>query len=389
MKRWMPWTIGLVAVLLIGGLAARAVKHRQSENAAAAASAKAPVVLELSSTDVITVKPVELTRTLSISGGLKAVNTALVKAKVPAELKTLTVREGDTVKAGQVIGQLDTTEYEWRVRQAEQTAQSAKAQLDIARRTLENNRQLVAQGFISSTGLETSASNEAAARANYEAAAAAVAIARKSRSDALLVAPIGGIVAQRLAQPGERVALDARIVEIVDLSRLELEAALAPEDVVDVRVGQVARLQVDGMAQPVTAKVARINPSAQAGTRAVMVYLAIDAHPALRQGLFAKGSVELQHRSALVVPASAVRIDQSRPYVLVVNGSKVEQRNVTLGTRGEAAVDTNVENVVEVVDGLPAGSKVLRATVGGMRDGTPVKLIGVPSAAPAASRPAA
>lgn len=385
MKRWIPWTLGLVAVLLIAGLSVRAVKTRQSENAAAAASAKAPLMLELSSTDLVTARPLELTRTLTVSGGLKAVNSAIVKAKVAAELKALSVREGDVVKAGQVIGQLDTTEFDWRLRQAEQTAESSKAQLDIARRTLENNKQLVAQGFISSTGLETSASNEAAARANYEAAAAAVAIARKSRGDAQLVAPISGIVSQRLAQPGERVPVDGRVVEIVDLSRIELEAAVTPEDVAEVQVGQSARLVVDGLRAPVNAKVARINPSTQAGTRAVMVYLAVDNQPALRQGLFARGQIDLQRRSALAVPESAVRVDQAKPYVLVVDNGRVVQRTVTLGARGEAQLDGRGENVVELLSGVPDGSKVLRGSAGKVRDGTPVKLVGVPPS-PAASR---
>jgi membrane fusion protein (multidrug efflux system) len=390
MKRWMPWTIGLVVVLLVGGLAARSMKARQVENAAAAASAKAPLQLELSAADVVTAHAVDLTRTLAVSGGLKAVNTAVVKAKVAAEVKSLSVREGDTVKAGQVIGQLDTTEFDWRLRQAEQTADSARAQLDIARRAVENNQALVKQGFISSTGMETSVSNEAAARANYEAAAAAVALARKSRSDSALVAPITGIVSQRLVQPGERVAVDAKIIEVVDLSRIELEAAVAPEDVVEVKVGQTARLEVDGLREPAVATVARINPSTQAGTRAVMVYLALQSNPALRQGLFAKGQIDLQRGRALAVPTSAVRVDQARPYVLVVANGRIAQRTVTLGARGDALIDGKTEHVVEIVDGLADNAVLLRGSTGNVRDGTPVKLVGVsPAAAPASRAPAA
>ena len=374
MRRWMKWLVVALVVAGLGAFALRAVKARRAQTAVAAAPASAPSALELGSADVTTARTLELSRTLPVSGGLKAVNSAIVKARVAAEVKSLTVREGDAVKAGQVIGQLDTTEFEWRVRQAEQTALSARTQFDIARRALDNNRALVAQGFISPTGLETSVSNEAGAQAAYQAAVAATELARKARSDAVLVAPISGIVSQRLVQPGERVAIDAKLLELVDLSKLELEAALAPEDVGGVQVGQVARLSIDGLPETASAKVVRINPSTQAGTRAVMVYLALEPQPGLRQGLFGRGSIELQRKTTLVAPVSAVRVDQAQPYVLAVVDGKVARRPVELGVRGEARSDGTLDSAVEITGGITEGTVLLRGTIGAVRDGAAVRL---------------
>ena len=386
MKRRIKWLIAIVLVLVLGLVLLRTLNARKLARVSAqAAVPAASAALELARSDVVTARTLDLTRTLNLSGGLKAVNTAVVKAKVAAELKSLTVREGDTVKAGQVIGQIDTTEADLRVRQAAQTAESSRAQLGIAQRALENNRALVAQGFISATGLETSVSNQAAAQASYEAAVAAVGLARKSVADARLVAPISGMISQRLVQPGERVPIDGRIVEIVDLSRIELEAAVAPEDVAAVQVGQVARLRVDGIEAPVDATVARINPSTQAGTRSVMVYVALRPQPGLRQGLFAKGAVELQRKPALAVPVSTVRVDQPRPYVFTVENGRIVQRLVTLGVRGDAVIDGQREAAVEVTDGLADGAVVLRSTVGAVRADTAVN---VAAASASASAPA-
>ncbi len=382
----------VVAVLALGVVAVKVVQGRRQATAAVAAAASAASAanaLELAASDVILARRTELRQSVSLTGSVKAVNSAFVKARVAGELRSLAVREGDRVTAGQVLGQIDTTEFDWRLRQAEQQAEAAKAQLEVAERTLTNNRALVSQGFISPTALDTSLSNANGARASLLAAQAAVELARKARADAALVAPIGGQVAQRLAQGGERVALDARVIEVVDLSRLELEGAAAPQDLAALAVGAPARLWVDGLAEPVRARVARINPSATAGARTVAVYLAIDPHPALRQGLFARAEVDAGVHTALTLPASAVRLDQPLPYVLAVADGHAVQRPVKLGATGTVG-DAGGTPMVEIVDGLAEGTEVLAGQVGVVRPGTllkrPVAAASATAAASAASR---
>jgi RND family efflux transporter MFP subunit len=237
------------------------------------------------------------------------------------------------------------------------------------------------------------------AQASLQAAHAAADLARKALKDTEVRAPIGGLVAQRLAQPGERVALDARLVEIVDLSRLELEAAVPPEDVLALRVGQSAQVQVDGLAAPLAATVQRISPTAQSGSRTVLAYLRLPAEApglGLRQGLFARARVELASAPALVVPASALRVDQARPSVLVVQDGVVRHQAVVTGRQGLARWPGTpaAEEAVEVLNGLADGATVLRGSVGALRAGTAVRLPtampgATPGAAPGASASAA
>jgi len=120
--------------------------------------------------------------------------------------------------------------------------------------------------------------------------------------------------------------------------------------------------------------VVRINPSASAGTRSVLAYLELAPTAGLRQGLFARASIELQRQTALVVPASALRFDQARPHVLAVEDGRAVQRPVTTGARGEVLIQGRPESAVEITGGLAAGATVLRGTVGALRDGTRLTL---------------
>lgn len=375
MKRGVIWAVVIVVVAGLGFAGMRAMSARKAQQAAAAAP-KAETVVELAATDLVRASTRELSNALPVSGALKAVNSAVIKARVPGELQGLTVREGDTVKAGQVVARIDTTEYQSRVQQAQQQADAARAQVDISQRQLDNNKALVDQGFISRTALETSQANLNASQASHRAALAAVDVARKSLDDTVLRSPITGQVSQRLAQPGERVGVDVRVLEVVDLSRLELEAALTSADSVNVRPGQTATLAIEGLREPVKARVARINPVAQAGSRSVMVYLSVEPAEGLRQGLFAQGALDTGRQAVLSVPVASVRTDKPQPYVQVVENGRVAHKPVTPGARGAAAGEAMV-----AVTGLPENTDVLAGGVGLLREGTAVKFTG------AAARP--
>ncbi|WP_332813201.1 efflux RND transporter periplasmic adaptor subunit [Ramlibacter sp.] len=370
-RRAVQWVVAALVLLLVAGAALRLVAARK-ERAAAEPVAKAQAVAELAATDVLKARSVQLSQGLPVSGSLKAVNSALVKARVAGELQGLTLREGDAVRAGQVVARIDAIEYQARLRQASEQAAAAQAQIDIAQRQWDNNKALVDQGFISKTALDTSLNNLDAARSTHRAALAAADMARKTLDDTVLRAPIAGVVSQRLAQPGERVGVDARVLEIVDLSRLELEATLSAADSVQVRVGQAAELQVEGLAQPVAARVVRINPSAQAGSRSVPVYLALQDAAGLRQGLFAQGRLVVGSASGLAVPLAAVRTDKPAPYVQLVENGQVAHKGVTPGARGEVDGESWV-----AVDGVAEGAVVIKGAVGQLRVGTPVRFTGV------------
>lgn len=376
----------LAALVALGLAVSRALERRYDAAQASAAAASAPPqALELLGSDLVRAVPRAMAATLPVSGGLEAVNSALVKAKVAAELRELSVREGDAVRAGQLIGRLDATEFEWRLRQAEDQAAAAQAQLDIAERTLADHRALVDQGFISRNALDTAVHNAAAARASLQAARAAAEIARKTVRDTELRAPLSGLVSQRLAQPGERVSVDSRIVEIVDLAQLELPAAIPAERAGALRVGQRARLQVDGVPQPLDARVARINPATQGGTRAIVAYLRVEPAPGLRQGQFARGSVEVEQAVVLALPQNTLRSERSTPQVLVAEDGRAVARPLRLGRRGEADFGAGPEAAVEVQDGLGDGALVLRPSVGNLPAGA---LLRLPADAAASSTPA-
>lgn len=369
LKRRSFWIV-LIALLLAAGVSASVLNKRAAKPAPPAA-AQATMALEFLPSDITEVKPRDLRQILLLSGSLRAVNQVTVKAKLAGEVREVLVREGEAVKAGQVLAKIDPTEYQARLEQARGNLMASRGQLDIAAKARDNNQALVAKGFISQTAFDNASSQYDIARANVEAAKGAHDVAQKALNDTVIRAPISGLVASRMVQPGEKVSADNRMLDVVDLSRMELEAAVPSTEIMHVALGQEVALTIEGLPTPLTGKVVRINPATQAGSRSVMTYIQVDnAQGALRAGMFAEAQLTLAKKAGvLTAPQSAIQTAGDIASVYAIENGKVAQKTVTLGIRG----DDGEGGAVEIVSGVQNGTQIVKTNLGNLKSGTAVR----------------
>jgi membrane fusion protein (multidrug efflux system) len=303
-----------------------------------------------------------------------------VRSKVAGEVLKVNVREGDRVAEGQVIATVDTLELQARLDAQVAALEEAKAKLSIAEKNRENNRQLLRQNFISQNAFDTTESTFEASAASMRSAEAQVRLVRKSINDAVIRAPMSGIVARKMVNVGDKVAVDSQMFTVVDLARMEIEAPAPASEVPGVKPGQSATFRVDGFGERTfEGRVERINPTAEQGSRAILIYISV-ANPdgALKGGMFAKGNIALDKApKTMVIPATALREEAGQAFVFTIEDGKIARRTVTVGLREEQA------GLVEVKDGLQQGAAVVAARVSGLKVGTPAVIKAPAPAAPA------
>lgn len=357
-----------VAALLAGGVALYVV--RGAGDAAPAAANPAPQALEFLPSDLYTVRREPLERTLPLTGTLRPLLEAEVRAKTAGQVLEVTVREGEAVKEGQVLARIDPTELRARVAGREAELAAARSQLALANKTLEQQRALANQGFISKNALLNAESSFEVAQARVGTARAELAVAREALENAVLRAPFAGSVAARLADPGERVAVDAPVLRIVDLTRLALEVNVPAENIGEVRIGQPLTFRVQGFGERrFTGAVERINPTTSEGTRSIPVHVVVrNDDRTLRAGLFVTASLVLERvEDALPIPATAVREEDGRRYVYAIEDETVRRRPVETGIATRSGL-------VEVRNGLQAGDVIVRNNLGQLRDGAAARV---------------
>jgi RND family efflux transporter MFP subunit len=380
-RGWVKYAVLAAAVALAGG----SYFAMKGGNAAKTEEKKPDdKIFELAAGDIAVMAPQNLGLSIPVSGSVRPVTQAMVKSKVSGEISQLHVREGERVAAGQVLVSIDTADLRARHESQQAMMAEAKARLDLAKKTEQNNRQLLAKNFISQNAFDSTVSSLEVAESNFKAAVAQGAITQKALADAQVRAPFNGIVAKRVVNVGEKVTSDAPLMHVVDLSRMELEAPIPVSDIPSVKSGQEIAFKVDGFDnREFKGKVERINPSAEAGSRSISIFVTLpNADGALKGGMFANGTLAAASRTPVPsVPIAAVIAEGGQSFVFAIENGKVERKPVTPGNK-------SIElGYVEIREGLSPGAQVLTVKADGLKHGSRVAIKDGPAKTMPAEKP--
>lgn len=362
MRKRVWWLAGSAVLALAGVAVAMGTPSGQAKKDK---DRKPEVTLEFAPSEVVAPRHVAMATQVEFSGPLVAPQTVVVRAKTAGTLLSLAVAEGGRVRAGQLLGHIDSAEIGSRLAERQAMLESARAALAQAERSHASNQRLADQQFISPIALESSRSALETARAQARAAQAQVETVRVAARDNQIVAPIAGVVAKRHVVAGEKLAPEQQVLTIVDLARLELAGSVATHEVAQLQPGMAVQVTVEGLAEPVAGTLARIAPAAEAGTRSIGVTIELaNPNERLRAGQYALARVQLADATQrLTLPLAAVGNTSGQDHVWLIEAGLLARRAVTLGRRDER------EGRVEVLSGVRPDGQVLAARFDNLREG--------------------
>jgi RND family efflux transporter MFP subunit len=341
-----------------------------------------PVAIQIGAENVVTVKQEEIVVGPLVSGQLRAAREATVRAQLAGSIEQLTVEEGQSVRKGAVLGRIEAIALEDTQRSIQTAVKSAEQQLDLAKREETRADQLVSAGALAARDLDVARANVSTVEAQLADTKARLVSIGQQLGDALLRAPITGIVSSRAVNTGDVVGVGAELFTIIDPSSMRLDASVPSDSLGALKIGAAVQFIVRGYDQRFVGQVERINPQADPATRQVPIYVAIpNSGGKLVAGLFAEGRLISAEAAGLVVPTNAVNATGATPWVLRVNGDKTERVDVTVGLR-----DDRTERL-QIMSGVAEGDVLLRGAAQGITPGTPVRVNAAPPPTAAASRP--
>jgi membrane fusion protein, multidrug efflux system len=315
--------------------------------------------------DVGKVTRQDLVEALTVRGTITAIpnEDVRISALVPGHVVAMRVAEGDAVRAGQVVAEIDPRPLEDQLRQATAAVSQAKAGLENAKLNLARTQRLFERGIAAGKEVEDARNEEATGQAALEQAAAALDSAQRQVARTKVTSPIAGHVVKRLVNVGEQVDGTAGqpLLEVANVDRVELAANVPADRLASVRVGQKAEIGVEGTGDRLVGEVIAVAPAVDPATNAATARIRV-ANPGriLKVGMFAQARVAIgQRRGALTVPPSAIAKDEAGEAAVYVVANGVAQRT-------PVKVGLETQEAVEIVSGVTEGQAVLTSSVHGL-----------------------
>ena len=365
--------VAIAVVVVLAGGAFAWKNGKGTGNAAAVATATKPGErpIELIAAELHTIKPRGLVDVVRFTGTTQPVDQTIVKARVAGRLAEVLVREGDRVAKGQLLARFETNELQSRVNERQSALDAARADARWTARDLGDKETLAKRNIVSQSALDAARSTAENKASMVSVAEAQLEIAQRNLGDAQVKAPFDGVVGERIANQGESLPIDGKILALLDTSHVEVAAQMPAADVVRLKVDQPVTVSLEGFGdREFQGRITRISPTAQPSSRSIPVYVEItDRHDALRGGLFAMGSVVVAEKGhALAVPAAAMRKDEQGDYVLAVENGVLVRKPV-------GAVRTWSRGELVEVKGLESGLTIVSAPLPGLKAGQAVKVL--------------
>ncbi len=356
--------LSAVAVsLLTGSILTACSSSKSGANAAAPETVKAHLE---------TVQQSRVPRVLEAVGTVRALEVAQLSAQVMGSITSVAVREGDSVRRGQVLATIDDAQPQAGVERAQAALASAEhevaaatADYELAASTMKRYQSLYEKKSVSphefdevSTRLRAASAHRDLALSGVDQAKAALVQARATEGFTRIRAPFDGIVAERRVDPGTLAAPGAPLLTVESRGRYRLEASVDEKNLAAIRLGQSVSVAVDALgADSLAGKVVQIVPAAEAASRSFTVKIELPANDRLRSGLFGRARFAVGERESVMIPRTALVDRGQLQGVLVVGQDHIATlRYITLGeSSGER---------VEVLSGLNAGDMVVTSVAG-------------------------
>ncbi|MDQ3674275.1 MAG: efflux RND transporter periplasmic adaptor subunit [Gemmatimonadota bacterium] len=349
--------------------------------------------LNVAETDVTVARRSTLVDGVAITGTLRPIETVEVRARLEGDLQGVYVREGDFVRAGQLLARFESTEQESTAQSAVADRVAAQGELSTAEWNLEQSQQLFAAGAIPETDLRVARNAVATARARLAATNSRLRTTSMSARDTRVIAPTSGVIEKRLVENGEHIAQGGEMFTLVRNDILELAAAVPERRANAVRVGQ--RVEFDANGAKIVGRVARLSPTIDPVSRSITVYVQIpNAAGTIRGGTFVTGTVLSRTiTNAMVIPQSALRQTATGTQLTY----KIENGALDTATVQAGVVDDRL-GVVEALTGVADGDSLIAGNVGSLAVGMKVQILssgkdraagaaGPTAAAPVAGQP--